>query len=420
MPTQIPLQPSLSSAKRLPAARALFLAANYLICLALWSIGRAIFRVAANFLPALREGRGAALSPLARGEGLRGLFGRGDGRLLPAEARGVGAVDQGLGTLARQVFEPVDPGVDVVFPHLARHLVEELDAVAVRVVDVDAVRHAMIDPPVELDAPALQEPELLEPGLAVRHRQRHVIDRDLAVGQHPVSGRGQVRALDQRDGVMGQLAVIDRTVKAHLRRVRAIGPLVQLADLLEADDLGPEFVRLVNVADVQHEVVDAGRAHRLGRGIGIRLSHSDLPKSVGYLVLRLAGSGKRYAAIAGVTERRTSTTFCAERPRKSGAPPPSASTSRNASGAMMRTVPRTSAPRRRKASGNSPTVGPTTVTRAAGFARANRSSSVSLTRLEPVISTTSASGITVRASSAGRKNGSSSGFKVAGFCSSIM
>src|SRR5438309_312353 len=103
MPTQILPAASLRSATRLPAARALFLAANYLICLALWSIGRTIFRVAANFLPALREGRGPFLSPLARGEGLRGLLGRGDGRLLPAEARGVGAVDQGLRTLASKL-----------------------------------------------------------------------------------------------------------------------------------------------------------------------------------------------------------------------------------------------------------------------------------------------------------------------------
>src|ERR1700730_11489115 len=124
MPTQILPAASLSSAQHLPATRTLFRAANYLICVALWSIGRAAFRVAANFLPALREGCRPSLFPLARGEGLRGLFGRGGGWLLPAEARGVGAVDERLGTLARQVFEPVDPGVDVVFPHLARHLVE--------------------------------------------------------------------------------------------------------------------------------------------------------------------------------------------------------------------------------------------------------------------------------------------------------
>ena len=57
MPTQILPAASLRSAQRLPAARALFLASNNLIYMTLWSIGRAIFRGASNFLPALREGR---------------------------------------------------------------------------------------------------------------------------------------------------------------------------------------------------------------------------------------------------------------------------------------------------------------------------------------------------------------------------
>src|SRR6516225_11070132 len=69
-----------------------------------------------------------------------GLFRRSRRGFLSAEARGVGAVDQGFGTFGRQVFEPVDTGVDVVFPHLARHLVEKLDAIAIRVIDIDAVR----------------------------------------------------------------------------------------------------------------------------------------------------------------------------------------------------------------------------------------------------------------------------------------
>src|SRR3984893_5067059 len=47
---------SLRSTHRLPAARALLLAANYLICRVLWSIGRTIFGVGSKFLPALREG----------------------------------------------------------------------------------------------------------------------------------------------------------------------------------------------------------------------------------------------------------------------------------------------------------------------------------------------------------------------------
>jgi hypothetical protein len=57
MPRQILPAASLRSAKRLPATLALFFAANNLIYMALWSIGRAIFRGASNFLPALREGR---------------------------------------------------------------------------------------------------------------------------------------------------------------------------------------------------------------------------------------------------------------------------------------------------------------------------------------------------------------------------
>src|ERR1700730_13931368 len=52
---------SLRSPHRLPAARALLLASNYLICRALWSIGPTIFGVGSKFLPALRDGelRGA-------------------------------------------------------------------------------------------------------------------------------------------------------------------------------------------------------------------------------------------------------------------------------------------------------------------------------------------------------------------------
>src|SRR5437763_15996058 len=56
MPMRILPVASLRSTKRLPAARALFLAYNYLIYLALWPRRRAILRAEANSLPALREG----------------------------------------------------------------------------------------------------------------------------------------------------------------------------------------------------------------------------------------------------------------------------------------------------------------------------------------------------------------------------
>ena len=56
MPVQILPASSLRSVIRLPAGRALFLAPNYLICVVLWPIGRAIFGIVSNFLPVLREG----------------------------------------------------------------------------------------------------------------------------------------------------------------------------------------------------------------------------------------------------------------------------------------------------------------------------------------------------------------------------
>src|SRR4029077_1012087 len=57
MPMQILPTASLRSGNRLPAARAVVRACNHLIWMALWPIGRVIFRLASNFLPALREAR---------------------------------------------------------------------------------------------------------------------------------------------------------------------------------------------------------------------------------------------------------------------------------------------------------------------------------------------------------------------------
>jgi hypothetical protein len=62
MPTQILPAASLRSANRLPAARTLLRVANYLIRIALWSIGRAIVRVAANFLP-VSQGEAGSSAP---------------------------------------------------------------------------------------------------------------------------------------------------------------------------------------------------------------------------------------------------------------------------------------------------------------------------------------------------------------------
>src|SRR5258708_6409810 len=64
-------------------------------------------------------------------ETLLNLFrGSRGGRLLP-EGRAVGAVDQGFPAFGRQVLQVIDHALDIVFPHLARQFVEELDLVPV-------------------------------------------------------------------------------------------------------------------------------------------------------------------------------------------------------------------------------------------------------------------------------------------------
>src|SRR6202035_1258209 len=82
--------------------------------------------------------------------GLRASFLFGWRRRGLPEGWGVGPVDQGFGAFGRQGFPPIDRALNIVFPHLARQFVEKFDAVAVRIVDIDAMRHAMVDAPIEL------------------------------------------------------------------------------------------------------------------------------------------------------------------------------------------------------------------------------------------------------------------------------
>ena len=62
---------------------------------------------------------------------------------------------------------------------------------------------------------------------------------------------------------MADAVLADARVEAHLRRVRPLLGRRQLADLLEADDLRPEAMRLLDVAHIEHEVIDATRCYRL-------------------------------------------------------------------------------------------------------------------------------------------------------------
>jgi hypothetical protein len=58
-------------------------------------------------------------------------------------------------------------------------------------------------------------------------------------------------------------AVVIAAVEAHLGRVRALRRGFQLADLPEANDFGPEAMRLLDVAHIENEVIDATRRYRL-------------------------------------------------------------------------------------------------------------------------------------------------------------
>src|SRR5438132_737716 len=103
MPTQILPAASLRSANWLPAARTLSWASNHLICFALWSIARAIFRATANVVPASRDNIPS---------------GAGDGEVVDPQGRGVGA------GLEFEIVGGLEAGEDVLQVAGDRHLAD--------------------------------------------------------------------------------------------------------------------------------------------------------------------------------------------------------------------------------------------------------------------------------------------------------
>src|SRR6516162_7657795 len=163
--------------------------------------------------------------------------------LFRAKHRVISIVDKGLVAFGRQLLGMAEGALDIVAPDLARQLVKDLDAIAVRVADVEAVGHAVIDAAVKLDPLAAQEGELLEPRFAVRHRDRDMVDGDRRLEHVPILGRRwQIRVLAEGDVVVVHLPAVVAAIKAHL----AVAPQRQ-ADLLETEDLGPESMRFLDV-----------------------------------------------------------------------------------------------------------------------------------------------------------------------------
>ena len=224
------------------------------------------------------------------------------GGMTPLEHRIVRLVDQRLGTFRGEHLCVVLRGVDVAPPDLARQLVEHFDPVTIGIRDVDAVGHAVVDPPVELHALRLEKRHLLEPRLAIRPGDRHVIDAGAARHQipfrpHPV-GAVALRHLAERQIVMADVAMrVDAAVEAH-RRARPVGRRLQLGDAAQPDDLGPELVRHLDVRDVQHEVIDAERCDRALRNLRV-IRHGVLPRPHGTLIPRRASSRSRFNSRVG-------------------------------------------------------------------------------------------------------------------------
>src|SRR5712691_8364271 len=237
-------------------------------------VGKAVTPTAETVAPrrsARRLTRGAAIASLLReslgllcSARISGPAGRRGGCL--AEDGIVRPVHQGLVPLRGKLLRVVLGGVDVLLPHFARQLVQHFDAVPVRIGDVHAMGHAVVGAPVKRHALALEELDLLEPGLAVRPGDGHVVDpgpagHEVPLLAVPAIGLGLLD-FGQGEVVMRHVPLrVEAAVEAHL------GPLaprdgLELGHASEADDLGPEPMRGFQVPYVEDEVIDAAR--RLG------------------------------------------------------------------------------------------------------------------------------------------------------------
>ena len=125
-------------------------------------------------------------------------------------------------------------------PDLTGQVVEHLDAVTVRVVDVDAVGHAVVDARVDLHTLFHEECDLLLPGLLVGVGDRDMVHRARAAEHSPLLGwLRKLGVLDERDVVVVVLAAVEAHLGAGWQRGVA---LVDLADLLEAEQVAPEVM----------------------------------------------------------------------------------------------------------------------------------------------------------------------------------
>src|SRR5262245_30538512 len=143
--------------------------------------------------------------------------------------------------------------------------------------DIKAVSHAVLDTSVEFHTFGLQIAELLQPSLAGWIGNGDGVDGHRPADHAPPRRRlGQARIFHEGHIVVVCATGAGAAVESHPGWVRTVRRWLQLADLLHADDFGPELVALFEVAHVQHEMIDAARGDRLVRhrvfSLGVILS----------------------------------------------------------------------------------------------------------------------------------------------------
>src|SRR5664279_204954 len=180
------------------------------------------------------------------------------GRRRGTKDRYLDAVDQGVRPIRRQQLRIVQGRVQIPFPHLARQVVEQFDAVTIGIVDIKTVSHAMFDSSIELDAFCLQIIQLAQPCVPARIRDGNVVDSRGHSKHLPICRRrGKVWVFHQSEFVVVHAVFAFPAVEPHLGWIWTAGCFLELADLLEPDHLGPKTMGLFNIPHVEYKMIDS-------------------------------------------------------------------------------------------------------------------------------------------------------------------
>src|SRR5664279_5756831 len=185
------------------------------------------------------------------------------GRRRGTKDRYLDAVDQGVGPIRRQQLRVVQSRVQIPFPHLARQVVEQFDAVTIGIVDIKTMGHALFDSSIEFDAFGLQIIQLAKPCVPARIGNGNVVDSRGHSKHLPIfRRRGKIWIFHQSEFVMVYAVFAFPTVEPHLGWIWTVRCFLELADLLEADHLGPKTMSFLNVTYVQYKMIDPTRRYR--------------------------------------------------------------------------------------------------------------------------------------------------------------